>query len=252
MTNSELIITLDFDEMLYKLSREETLAKDEIIALEHFISTQVKAPREKRPLEDLYAALKVVSKSNSPKLSYLVEMCLDLSDPLIICLALEILIAQWNLGNNYEERLIQFTLGIPSDHDNDIKECAIKCISLHLSKSKLSTKLKSIKPSEARFLNLFLEILGDEKEDEYIRETTYNSLLKIFKLSPEDSPNEEEEEEEKDKNLAYLGRSLIIEIKSQLKRLSSSSSLELDNDFTSSEFSSSSNPESGFPESGTR
>lgn len=248
MTNSELIITLDFDEMLYKLSSDESLAKDEIIALEHFISTQVKAPREKRPLEDLYAALKVVSKSNSPKLSYLVEMCLDLSDPLIICLALEILITQWNLGNQYEERLIQFTLGIPSDHDNDIKECAIKCISSHLSKSKLSTKLKSIKPSEARFLNLFLEILGDDKEDEYIKETTFNSLLKIFKLSPEDLPDEEE----KDNILVYLERSIIIEIKNQLKRLSSSSSLELDNDFTSSEFSSSSKSESGFPESGTR
>jgi hypothetical protein len=182
MTNSELIKDLDFDEMLYKLSKEESLTQEEIKGLEDFITSNVKGPKEKRSLEDLYAALKVVSKSNLQFLSYLVEMCLDVPDPILICLALETLTIQWGLGDEYEERLIQFALGVPSDYEGDIKECALHCIGvllLHQKSQGRKMKNNSFTQTEERLLYLLIQIIEDKKEDRFVKSAASIALKNV-------------------------------------------------------------------------
>lgn len=189
MTSGELIHALDFDEMLFKLSKEEHLAFDEIKSLEAYISSTVKGQKEKRSLEDLYAALTVVAKSRLIELSYIVELCLDIHDPLLVSLALETLVIDWDCQENLEQRLIQFVLGVPYDHDEDIKESSIKCIA-HILKQKNETintaeaLIRSLNNSlnniDEKFLSLLLHILDDQEESSYIKKISLEGLQIAF------------------------------------------------------------------------
>jgi len=175
MTNNELISTLDFDSLLCKLSSEESLSPREIEALEQCITFNIKGPRARRNLEDLYAALTVISKSNLSHLSYLAEMCLDVPDPVLVCLALETLAIEWHIGKNYEERLIQFALGVPSDHDGDIRECAIKCLGVLLEDEGPLSK-KTLTPTEERLIGILLSVAEEPEEEEHFRKTALQIL----------------------------------------------------------------------------
>ncbi|HMO17334.1 MAG TPA: hypothetical protein PKA63_03990 [Oligoflexia bacterium] len=167
MTDNEIITTLDFDSLLCKLSKDEDLSPEEVNALERCITANIKGPREKRNLEDLYAALTVVSKSKLQHLSYLAEMCLDVPDPLLVCLALETLAIEWHIGSNYEERLIQFALGVPSDHDGDIRECALRCLGVLLNEGNLDlTKKENLTQTELRLISILVSVLEESATDE--------------------------------------------------------------------------------------
>jgi hypothetical protein len=211
MTNSELIQDLDFDEMLYKLSKEEPLTQMEVKGLEDFITSSVKGPKEKRSLEDLYAALKVVSSSNLQHLSYLAAMCLDVPDPILVCLALETLAIQWGFGTEYEERLIQFALGVPCDYEGDIKECALRCIGVLLSDQQdqgRKRKNNSYTQTEERLLCLLIQIIEDKKEDEFVKSAALEALKNINLEGNKTGTNESNE--------VWYDTNVIQNIKSQL------------------------------------
>ena len=124
MTDSELLSNLDFDSLIYKINRGENLSENEKSLLVEFIKYQIHAPKEKRSLEDLFAAASVIKKSNQRDLAFLLELCLEVSDPLVVCLALETLCGEWGLTKEYKERLIYFSLGSTFDHDGDISDLA--------------------------------------------------------------------------------------------------------------------------------
>ncbi len=194
MTANELIHSLDFDAMLYKLSKDETLSDSEISALDQFISGSVNGSISKRSLEDLYAALTVLVKNNSDSLAYLVEQCLDIHDSLIVALALETLVIKWNLSEGYEERLIQYLLGVPFDHDGDIKESAIKCLGYILEgrlvpRSQTKADFEGWTDRDKKLMSLLLQLAEDTNEDEIIRTAAYQSLLTATQGAPSVSEN---------------------------------------------------------------
>jgi hypothetical protein len=184
MTGSELINSIDFDEMLCKLSKDETLADFEVRSLEDFISTQIKLTSNKRSLEDLFAALTVISKSGLRSLAYLAEQCLEIPDPLLASLAIETLVFKWGMGDRYEERLIQFLLGVPHDHDGDLKETSIRCVG-ELIKERSINNLNSdlfphsISSHDVKLFHLIIQIVEDAMEDDYIRNAAYETILSV-------------------------------------------------------------------------
>lgn len=175
MTDNELVTTLDFDDILCHLSKGDKISKDEGEQLASFIQKQVSLPKEKRTLEDLFAAYTVLVKSEDTKLSYLLELAFEIPDPLLICLALETLILKLNIYEPYIERLIQYSLGAPFDHDGDIRESAFLCIKHIYNQKKISSNILE------KLNQVLLYISNDSEADEEIRDTA-NDLLQIKKL----------------------------------------------------------------------
>jgi hypothetical protein len=204
MTGNELINSVDFDEMLCKLSKDEALTESELHALEEYVSHQIHLTAKKRSLEDLFAALTVVSKTDHTSLGYLVEQCMEIPDPLLISLSIEILVHRWDMGEQYEERLIQFLLGVPYDHDGDIKEISIRCIGSLVKKrihkaTNSSISLRSISPHDKRLVLMILQAAEDPLEDTYIRNAAYETLILITSGLPG-----MKNISEKEKNIDYL------------------------------------------------
>lgn len=163
MTESELVITLDFDDLLCNISRGEKLPKENKEQIASFIQAQISLPREKRSLEDLFAAYTVLAKTDDPKLAYLLELAFEIPDPLLVSLALETLIIKWNIYENLSERLVQYALGASFDHDGDIRLSAFECI-------KHIFGVKKVDASVVDKLNqLLMHILNDDSEDEEIK-----------------------------------------------------------------------------------
>ncbi len=163
MTDSELIVTLDFDDLLCTISRGEKLAKEDKEQIAIFIQNQISLPKEKRSLEDIFAAYTVLVKADDTKLAYLLELAFEIPDPLLVCLALETLIIKWNFFEPLTERLIQYTLGASFDHDGDIRMTAFDCIK-HIFANKKAPTLVIDKVTQ-----LLMHILNDDGEDEEIK-----------------------------------------------------------------------------------
>lgn len=175
MTDNELVNTLNFDDILCHLSKGDKISKDEGDQLTSFIQKQVSLPKEKRELEDLYAAYTVLVRLDNPKLSYLFELAFEVPDPLLICLALETLIIKFNIYEPYIERIIQFSLGAPFDHDGDIRESAFLCIKHIYSQKKVSTNILD------KLNHVLDHIVNDSEVDEDIRDLA-NEIIQIKKL----------------------------------------------------------------------
>jgi len=159
MTESELIVTLDFDELLSDLSRGIPLSKESKEQLSLFVQQQVANPKEKRSLEDLFAAFTVISKSDDAKLSYLLDLAFEVPDPMLVCLALETLVVKWGIYEPVVERLIQYALGASFDYDGDVREMALECIRWIFSQKKVGGGVVE------KLSQLLVHILGDEGEE---------------------------------------------------------------------------------------
>jgi hypothetical protein len=165
MTDNELIQNLDYDGLLVSISKGSKLTNEEVKAIHDLVLFNLKSPREKRELEDLYASLTVLDKASDSSLSYLVAQYLDFQDPLIVSYALEILVIKWSKYEEIKERLIQFSLGMPWDYDQDLRVMSLNCIE-HILLEASSTKVEHKK----QFKNLIEEIA---KEDHLIEELSF-------------------------------------------------------------------------------
>ena len=163
MTDSELVITLDFDDLLCNISRGDKLPKENKEQIASFIQAQISMPREKRSLEDLFAACTVLEKADDPKLGYLLELAFEIPDPLLVSLALETLIIKWDIYEHLTERLIQYTLGASFDHDGDIRMSAFECIRHIFGMKKVDASVVD------KLSQLLMHILNDDTEDKEVK-----------------------------------------------------------------------------------
>jgi hypothetical protein len=238
MTNSELIQTIDFDDMLLRLSKNENLLETDIISIEKFLEQNIES-NKKRSLEDLFAALTVLSKNDKPDHAYLVEKFLNLNDPIIIELALETLIFKWGLDNDYEEIIIKYLLGVPFDYDGDLKEKSILIVGNLINKNLDEIKDTEFPLSERdlRLISLLIQIIEDKNEENFIKETAISSLYKSSKkLNSLLSKSKAQY-----KNLCKDDKDLL----DKFNLYSSSSSLESETELSDIELSEEDMPETG-------
>lgn len=163
MTESELVVTLDFDDLLCNISKGDKLSKEDKEQLAVFIQNQISLPKEKRSLEDIFGAYTVIAKTDDSKLAYLLELAFEIPDPLLVCLALETLIIKWNIVEPFIERLIQYTLGASFDHDGDIRSTAFECIKHIFGNKKAPASVID------KLTQLLMHILNDDAEDEEVK-----------------------------------------------------------------------------------
>lgn len=238
MTNSELIQIIDFDDMLLRLSKNENLLETDIISIEKFLEQNIES-NKKRSLEDLFAALTVLSKNDKPEHAYLVEKFLNFNDPIIIELALETLIFKWGLDNDYEEIIIKYLLGVPFDYDGDLKEKSILIVGNLINKNLDEIKDTEFPLSERdlRLISLLIQIIEDKNEENFIKETAISSLYKSSKkLNSLLSKSKAQY-----KNLSKDDKDLL----DKFNLYSSSSSLESETELSDIELSEEDMPETG-------
>ncbi len=129
----------------------------------HYIQNQISLPKEKRSLEDIFAAYTVLVKADDSKLAYLLELAFEIPDPLLVCLALKTLIIKWNIFEPFTERLIQYALGASFDYDGDVRVAAFESIKHIFNQKKVPTAVIE------KLTQLLMHILNDEGEDEEIK-----------------------------------------------------------------------------------
>ncbi len=173
MTSSELIQNLDCEALLVALSKGSDLNADEINLIKDFVTYSLKAPKNKISLEELYSAATVLRRADKPELSYLLVLFLEFHDPILVSFVLETLVCLWGVYEDLQERLIQFSLGMPWDKDQDLRETALICIKHLLTSSEPALSDQA----QNRLKSLAEEILKDHAASDVVQDLAKEILL---------------------------------------------------------------------------
>ena len=187
---------LDPEQLLLNISNGQDPSAEEITQILDILEAVVEdSPGRKPSLDDVYSYLIILGKLKLKEHSHLVERCLELGDPLTAALILQILCVDWEMAEEYLERVISFALGVAWDVDQDVQQTALSIMGEYLADS-LSDEAKGLKPElsltpyQCRVLDLLLNVFEDEYAEAWTRKSAYYALGRAYGMPHEKLPAE--------------------------------------------------------------
>ncbi len=184
----------DIDKLLAKVDAGRALNPTELLAVGELLRKYcVEGQSETLSLDMIYSLLVMIGNISRYHPRDIVEYTLELKDPLVACLALEILCLKWNLVTDYLERVIDFALGVPWDHERDVQQTALKILGEYLAGAIGEPEKKpkqNWQKKQSRVFELLLSVFEDKTLDESIRTGAYIALCRGFGKSLELIPAE--------------------------------------------------------------
>lgn len=179
---------MDVDALLSKIGAGRKLKPAELAEVVELLSSgEEEIKKHNLTLDDIYSLLVVLGKTGLLQYRPLLERYLDSEDALTVSYVLETLCLDWNLVDEYVERLGSFALGNSWDTEDDVRQIALKCLGEYLY-AKTVTGDKSVRPG--RFLELILGIFDDDESEHRTRQSAYYALLRAFGKPWEEIPSE--------------------------------------------------------------
>lgn len=120
-------------------------------------------------LDEIYSLLTILIKSDSKQYSEVLGSFLHYDDTMTVSLALEGLCGKWKLTEEYMEQVLDFALGVPWDHEDDLKFQSLSILGELLSR-------KPKHSSRAQIINLIVSSF-DSESDNWGRLKTYQAIL---------------------------------------------------------------------------
>jgi hypothetical protein len=124
---------MDPEKLLVKVSLGKQLSDVELSEVVHAL-TQIDVERMAATglVDEAYALLHLLGKAKAYQSIQLLEKYLEAKDALTVSLVLEILCLDWDRTEGYIERLIDFSLGVSWDEEDDVRQTALKILGEYL------------------------------------------------------------------------------------------------------------------------
>ena len=120
--------------------------------------------------EDPYTLLHILGRAKARKFRLLVEKYLvDISDPMMTRLALQIVCMYWNETPEHLDALKRFVGGVEEDPENDVRMAAISCAGEYLRAN-----------GDALLLSQLYRAFRSENEPQTIREAAYLGMARAM------------------------------------------------------------------------
>ena len=191
----EGLVSIDAEALLVKLNEGEQLSEQDALELVRLLES-IWVPDGGRAvsMDDLYAYIAVLKRARLLQYRHVLERFLDARDSLTVALVLETLCLDWELTDEYLERVLSFGVGVSWDEDEDVKQTALKVLGEYLHKAwtgkRMQHGLSSVLRREQHVLALLLSTFEDEDSEPWCRQGAYFALSRAYGKSWENLPSE--------------------------------------------------------------
>lgn len=188
---------MEIDKLLLKLNLGKNLSKEEIAEVIGFLSRlDLEDLANSNYFDDIYTHILVLGRAKDLDNKYLLERFLELKDPTLSCLIIEILCLEWKQTEEYLERILDFALGVSWDLDEDLRHSAFKSLAAYLRTKIFNEETKKlhskIEQKEKQILEVLLGFVKDKELEKTTRIKAYLSLCQAIGLLVEEIPLETE------------------------------------------------------------
>ena len=200
---------MDPEKLLVKVSLGKKLSASEFDDIVHALSEiDLNSMARTGLVDEAYALLHLLGRAKAYQHIQLMEKYLGAKDPLLVSMILEVLCLDWGRAEDYIERLIDFSLGVSWDEEEDVRQTALKILGEYLrprlfaepvqeKKKSGGGRRAALKPEDAeagqkpkRVLELLLGILADVDLSHSLRQTAYLSLGRASGKEWQELPSE--------------------------------------------------------------
>ncbi len=188
---------MEIDKLLLKLNLGKNLQQEEIAEVIDFLTKlDLEELANSNYFDDIYTHILVLGRAKNIDNKYLLEKFLELKDPTLSCLIIEILCLEWQQTEEYLERILDFALGVSWDLDEDLRHSAFKALASYL-RSKIyneeTHKMNSnFSEKEKQILEVLLGFVKDKELEKTTRIKAYLALCQAIGLPDEEIPSENE------------------------------------------------------------
>ncbi|MFN8392391.1 MAG: hypothetical protein U0136_19010 [Bdellovibrionota bacterium] len=206
---------MDPEKLLVKVSLGKALTEAELSDVVHALTEiDISEMAKVGLVDEAYSLLHLLGRAKAYNCVQLLEKYLEAKDPLTASLVLETLCLDWGRSENYLERVIDFSLGVSWDEEDDVRQTALKVLGEYLRErlgagdspdpadgKKRSKKLKAepikkgvhvvtVGDKTKRVLDLLLAMFADPELSQSTRQGAYLALCRAAGKDWQDLPSE--------------------------------------------------------------
>ncbi len=195
------VVVLDPERLLKKAASGRKLSTEELRLVVRQLKTFLRNEKTNKPklsLDDVFTLLVILGKIKARESRNTLELFLEARDPLTVAKALEVLTLEWGETEDYLERVIHFALGTSWDHDDEVRQSALKILGEYLTavqqdKVILSRKeqrsKQRVNPDLVRQIARLLLKNFEQQDRPYLtRHAAYLALCRAAGLAEEELP----------------------------------------------------------------
>ncbi|GEM_PF-2994540 len=178
---------MDPDKLLYRLNSRKKLKVAELEEVVALLTAQL--AQGEVCWDDCYGLILVVQKAGAHEQHTLIASFLDQRDSLLVSLALETLCLEWRLTEEYLERVMNFSLGVPWDLDGDLRNTAFYILGEYVGREKDGLECSRSDQVVRRTIRLLLKAFEDKNIDIAVRRGAYRALCSATRFAAQRIPS---------------------------------------------------------------